>query len=109
MDHILTNSKSLISHQGVIKLGISDHDLIYCIRKIKAAKSGKHNTLCVRSFKNYTKNAFVNDLRNGNLPDYSLFENINEEYNHFINFLIKIIDKNAPFKNIRVKGIKNTW
>ena len=109
MDHILTNAKSSVKCQGVVKLGISDHDLIFCIRKIETIKSGKHNTLKTRSFKNYTKLAFVNDLSDVAFPDYSTFKSVNEAYTHFTTTFMHIVDKSAPYKNIRVKGNTKLW
>ena len=36
IDHVVTNTPEKISHSGVIHTGISDYNLIYAIRKIKA-------------------------------------------------------------------------
>ena len=35
IDHVVTNTPEKISHSGVVHTGISDHSLIYAIRKIK--------------------------------------------------------------------------
>ena len=48
-DHFLTNSKEKVRDYGVISGGISDHDFIYCTRKTKTIKTGKHNTISIRS------------------------------------------------------------
>ena len=55
LDHILTNLKESVTQHGVIILGLSDHDFISCTRKIKCFKSRKHNTISVRTYKNYSK------------------------------------------------------
>ena len=34
LDHVLTNSCDRVSQSGVIDIGISDHQIIYCTRKI---------------------------------------------------------------------------
>ena len=34
-DHIFTNSSEKVSQKGVVDVGISDHQLIYCTRKLK--------------------------------------------------------------------------
>ena len=43
LDHILTNSEDKICQSGVIDIGISDHQMIYCRRKISRSKSGEKN------------------------------------------------------------------
>ena len=47
LDHILTNSSERVSQKGVIDVGISDHQLIYCTRKIKRIKHNMHNQIQV--------------------------------------------------------------
>ena len=39
LDHVLTNSADRVSQFGVIDTGLSDHQLIYCTRKITRTKS----------------------------------------------------------------------
>ena len=38
-DHILTSLPDRISQEGVIKVGLSDHQLIYCTKKISRIKT----------------------------------------------------------------------
>ena len=40
IDHILANLPELLSQEGVINVGLSDHQLIYCTRKISRIKAG---------------------------------------------------------------------
>ena len=47
LDHILTNSSERVSEKGVIDVGISDHQLIYCTRKIIRVKHNMHNQIQV--------------------------------------------------------------
>ena len=54
LDHILTNPSENVSQNGVIDLGISDHQLIYCTIKIRRIKHNMHNQIQVRSLKNYS-------------------------------------------------------
>ena len=49
IDHILINSKEKVSNYGLISNGILDRDFIYCTRKTKTVKTGKHNTLSIKS------------------------------------------------------------
>ena len=40
IDHILTSAPSKISQKGLINVGVSDHQLIFCTRKMSRIKSG---------------------------------------------------------------------
>ena len=76
--HILTNSKENVSNYGAISNGLSDHDFIYCTRKTKTVKTGKYNTISIRSYRTYSKESLLNRLRKKDLPDYSTFNCIDE-------------------------------
>ena len=54
LDHILTNSSEKVSQKDMIDEAISDHQLIYCTRKIKRIKHHMHNQIQVRSLKKYS-------------------------------------------------------
>ena len=54
-DHILTSAPSRVSQKGVINVVASDHQLIFCTRKISRNKTGgAHKYLNFRSWKIYT-------------------------------------------------------
>ena len=42
IDHILTTFPERVSQQGIIDVGLSDHQLIYCITKFPHTKVGSH-------------------------------------------------------------------
>ena len=54
IDHILVNSNEKISQYGVIDIGISDHQMIYCTRKLVRNTSGEEKYIESRSLKNYS-------------------------------------------------------
>ena len=55
IDIILTSAPSRVSQKGVINVGVSDHQLIFCTRKISSIKTGgSHKYLNFRALKNYT-------------------------------------------------------
>ena len=84
IDHVLINSSQKVSQCGVIALGISDHDLVYCTRKTPSLKPNKHNDISVRSMKNYTKEKFLELLRKTDFPDYTTFTCLKKVYQDFI-------------------------
>ena len=63
MDHLLTNSPHKITQSGGIEWNLSDHELIYCMRKTTKFKSNKHNKLNILSMKNYTAKNVVEHLK----------------------------------------------
>ena len=103
LDHILTNSYRRISQHGVFDLGLSDHQLIYCTRKATRIKMHKHTFIKIRTFKNYTKQLFLDKLSKIKFPNYMEYGNINAAYSHFVEVITGIIDELAPAKEIRVK------
>ena len=55
IDHILTSVPSRVFRKGAINVGMCDHQLIFCTRKISKIKTGSVcKYLNFRSLKNYT-------------------------------------------------------
>ena len=109
LDHILVNTPDKVSQSGVLEKAISDHDMIYCTRKHQKIKSGQHNSIKLRSMKTYTKESFVDKLGEIEFPNYSNFECVNKAYSNFLTKIMDVIDKIAPFKEIRIKGNSKAW
>ena len=53
IDHIITNTLEKNSHSGVIHTGISDHSLVFAIRKIRIIQKKEKNTFEIRNMKNF--------------------------------------------------------
>ena len=79
IDHILTSAPSRVSQKGVINVGVSDHQLIFCTRKISKIKtSGAHKNLNFHSLKNYTADYYKETLKQVDFPNYENFVDVNE-------------------------------
>ena len=105
IDHILTSASARVSQKGVINVGVSDHQLIFCTRKISRIKTGgAHKYLNFRSLKNYTVDYYKEALKQIDFPNYQNFGDVNEAYSNFFYKLMTIIDKIAPYKRKRVKN-----
>ena len=63
IDHFVTNEAQNISSSGVVKIGISDHYLIYGIRKFPSFKSNP-KYIVTRNMKNFNPALFIYDLKN---------------------------------------------
>ena len=105
LDHILTNSSERVSQSGAADVGLSDHQMTYCARKITRLKHNSHRFVKTRSFKNYSKDSYLQELENAKFPEYSKFTGINCAYSDFIGKLTTIIDKVAPVREMCIKPI----
>ena len=68
IDHILTNSHEKVSQSGVIDVSLSDHQIIFCTRKIYKQKYHKHNKIKIRSLKNYSQQTLLEKLKVAKFP-----------------------------------------
>ena len=100
LHHVLTNSTYRISQSGVVDTGLSDHQLIYCTRKVNQAKSNTHKYIRTRSLKNYSQSSYLEKLNEIYFPNYSKFKDINDAYSDFIGKVTSVIDQIAPMKEI---------
>ena len=109
LDHILTNSADRISQFGIVNVGLSDHQLIYCTRKITRTRLNTHKYDKMRSLKYYSEDLYVKKLKEIDFPDYSNFKDINEAYSDFTGKVASVIDEIAPIKEVRVKSNSQDW
>ena len=109
IDHILASFPDRVTQRGILNVGLSDHQLIYCTRKITRIKRGGHKQIKFRSLKNYTIDGYEKALVEINFPEYKSFDNVNDAYSNFIQKLMEVIDKVAPVKNKRIKRNSQEW
>ena len=109
IDHIITNFADKVSQAGVIDIGISDHQLIYCTRKVNRLKPNKHKEINIRSLKNYTPESFREALGNDLFPNYEEYTDTNTAYNDFVTRLQTTINDIAPLKSTRIKNTTPEW
>ena len=109
LDHVLASFPDRVSQSGVIDIGISDHQLIYCTRKTARIKSYCHKQITFRSLKNYSPEIYEEALRKLSFPNYELFDDIDTAYENFIQKVMAVIDNLAPSKNKRIKGTSQNW
>ena len=109
LDHFLASFPDRVSQSGVIDVGISDHQLIYCTRKTARIKSYCHKQITFHSLKNYSPEVFEEFLRKLNFPNYELFDDIDKAYENFFQKVMAVIDNLTPSKNKRIKGTSQDW
>ncbi|XP_071959528.1 uncharacterized protein [Antedon mediterranea] len=111
LDHIVTNVQNNVKQSGVINIGLSDHFIIYCTRKIPKSHVHKneHNSAKLRSLKNYNVNNYLEKL---NDIDWSVVTNnddVNIAWLTLKDIIIKVIDSIAPIKKVRLKQNIAPW
>ena len=109
LDHILTNATEKVSQFGVLEIGLSDHQIIFCTRKTKKLKTNTNTFIKIRSLKNYTKEIFLEKLSKIQFPDFSTFIDVDEAYSNFLDKVMKIIDEIAPYKEICIRNNSEEW
>ena len=66
IDHILASYPG----KGIIDMGISDHQLIFCTRKTLKTKTGSHKQISFCSLNNYSVVAYEEALKKVKFPNY---------------------------------------
>ena len=102
IDVFIMNKEDNISYSGVYTLSISDHNLIYAVRKISLPLS-----LSNRGILN--EENFLTDLENASWPVIENGMEINSVWNAWKNTLLNIVDKHAPRRVIRVRNKSASW
>jgi len=109
IDLVLTNSPNFIRKAGVIHLDVSDHSLVFAVRKLSVAptKLG-HKYITKRNMKKFNDQRFINDLRQISwIEDEAANPNIlSADWKHKF---IKVLDSHAPLKTKRVRHNNAPW
>lgn len=109
LDHIICSRKEKISQHGVLPIGISDHYVTYCTRKVTKECLNKHNTIKIRSMKTYNVQIFNENLASEEWDNVYNSETVDEAWNNFKEILVKVLDLVAPIKEIRIKQRTEAW
>ena len=107
INHILTNTNKKITQCGQINIGLSDHQMIFCARKIKKEKVGGRKQISFRSFKTYSVDEYKKALGKVTFLNYEKYHNINKACNDFFQKLIEVVNNIAPLKTARIKNTSN--
>ena len=108
IDLILTNNEENIFKSGAIHLGISDHSLIFTIRKYCAPKS-EQSIRQVRNFKRFNAINFLNDLSQMPWENVGLYNDPNDCWRVWKTLFLHVLDWHAPLKMVRLRGNTIPW
>ena len=109
IDHILVSFPDRVSQQDIIDVGLSDHQIIYCTKKISRIKRGMYKQIRYRSLKNYSADIYEEALSSVDFPNYRNFENINDAYSNFIQKVMGVIHLEEPIKSRQIKQNSQEW
>ena len=110
IDLIAANNPHNISSSGVISYSLSDHEIVYCVRKI----NWKRAPGLIKTFRNYVKydpKILCDELKDANLtPESTCNQNlcdqpVNYLWNVFNTTFISIAENHAPIIQKRVRVI----
>ena len=109
IDHIVTNTPEKISDSGVIHTGISDHSLVFAIRKISVIDK-QENILEIRNMKNFNEEKFIEDLLKQPWEHiYFCAEDPNAMWEIWKKIFLDVLDKHAPLQHKKIRSIKAPW
>ena len=89
-------------------MALSDHCKVYCVIKAGVPKVPPR-FIEYRSYKNYDKNLFLQDLSNVDWQPVYDFDDVNDAINTWYNLYINVADQHAPTKKQRIKGLNTPW
>ena len=109
IDHIVTNMPEKISDSGVIHTGISDHSLVFAIRKISIVTK-QENTLEIRNMKNFDEGKLIEELLKQHWEYVYFFaDDPNAMWKIWKNLFLEVLDKHAPLQQKKIRSKKVPW
>ncbi len=110
IDHIATTNKLNVVESGVRHIGLSDHYLIYMVRKFNGSLHKQHKSILTRSMKNFDETQFLNDLLSVDWKSIvSNTDDISIVVENWSNMFSVILEKHAPMRNRRVSEKFSPW
>ena len=108
LDHILINRPDFYSFAGICPLSLSDHHLVFTIRKRLKVKNENLNVRA-RTYKNFNENRFVQDLNEHDWSPCLDATDVNVAWSSFRDDLLMITDRHAPYINMRFSSNLPPW
>ena len=92
----------------MVHLGISDHSLIYAVRKFSLPKSRK-SVKIARNFKNFGANDFLNDIFQIPWLWITSHDNPNLCWKTWQSLYVKVLGMHAPIRHTRIRTNSLPW
>ena len=110
IDHRATTNTKNIVDSGVMRLGLSDHYSVYCVRKFMGNLQKTPKVFVTRQFKHFNKTAFLEDLRQVYWDD--LLDTTDDPtvlVQLWTKVFVGTLDKHAPLMKRKGKNIYSPW
>ena len=103
IDHVAVSDHRNIVESGVLNIALSDHYMIYCVRKYRGALKGQHKKITTRQMKHFDETSFLAEISS---IDWKLVlqssTDLDSAVEKWTNLLSLIIEKHAPMRQRRV-------
>ena len=87
----------------ITPLYVSDHSLVYTVLRLSVPRL-RSRKICVRSFKNFDRGVFLQDLHNPLFHIMDIFDDVDDKLFAFESLYLGIINEHAPLKQFHVQG-----
>lgn len=108
IDHLITNEPENIKASGVLEIAISDHYLVYGVRKFQTIKSNP-KYIESRNMKNYDPCLFIHDLKNVPWDLLYISDDPDDMVYTWENLFVEVLDIHAPLRKRRVRNKPSPW
>lgn len=88
---------------------LSDHSMVYAIRKFAMSSKNTHKHVTTRSFKSFNANAFREHVKSAPWDSLRNCATPDEMIVIWENMFLKIADAHAPIRKQRVRNKKSPW
>ena len=104
-DPCITSCPEKIIHSDVFHVGLSDHSLVYAVRKINSLpKCNRTREIEVRNFKNFNSERFLEDLQAQPWAQLSFYEaDVKAMWSCWKTMFLEVLDNHAPIRSKRVR------
>ena len=110
IDHIATTNLINIADSGVYRISLSDHYLVYCVRKLRGGAKREHKYITSRQLKNFNKEAFLSDLSEVDWEGLvSQAQDIEDAVRSWTQIFSLVLEKHAPTLRRRVSDRFSPW
>ena len=110
IDLIYTNCPERVVCSGVSHLSISDHSLIFVVRKLVTDQTPRgHTYITYRKFENFSITNFRDDISQQNWSIINNFLDPNDMWAAWKNLFLECVDKHAPIRSKRIRPNRSPW
>ena len=108
IDHIYTNARFRCSEPSIISFGDSDHDLLKYVRYSKIPPIPAR-IICKRNYKNFDKNAFLDDVSRVDWYDVYCCQDVNDAVETFTKKFKYVLNCHAPWIRVQQRKQFTPW